>query len=331
MRVRTTALLGLVTVMSIGLVAAGCGSQQASVSSTPVIGAAVPDVSIPYWVATVKALKEAAKADHAKLDLVVANDSASTQNTQVGTLINEHVGALILVPVNSSAIVPSVDKANSAHIPVVFMGREASGGKKYTYVGSNGILMSEQAAKLIVKHLIARYGSPKGTVVDLEGPLSTSSGIHRYTGFMKVMKRYPNIHVLSVNGQFTESGGYSAMSAIIHSHPHIDAMFGANDEAAYGAVKALQAAHAWYPLGNPKHVYTVGIDGGPVGIEGLKKGWFDVVIAQHPMSQMKAAVKYAIDAIHHKKSPGHIIVWPSTVITPANVATVKVWGKQVSN
>src|SRR5215472_3745035 len=82
------------------------------------------------------AFSDAAKADP---DLSViftdANGDASRQLDQIDNFIAQKVNAIVIVPVDYQGIVPGVERANKAGIPVIALGIQSAGGK-YTFVGS---------------------------------------------------------------------------------------------------------------------------------------------------------------------------------------------------
>lgn len=322
----------LLMVTSTGALLAGCGTTSGS--GKVVIGADVSSVSIPYFKAAQLGIAKGAKKYGVQLKMDTANNSATTQLKQVQDLIAQHVKALIINPVNSSAIVPAILAANRAHIPVVLVDRGATGGKVYTTVESNNQLLGEQAGKMIVKLLTKRFGSPRGNVVEIDGPLSTSAGLQRHNGLRKELSKYPHIHIVATaNGNFSDSGGYQAMSNILQAHPQktgsqaINVVFGANDESSAGAAQAIQSAHRFVPPSQAQHIFQVSVDGSPVGVHELKTGHVDAIVAQHPIAMAVAAVKYAVNATKHQPAPRKTVYWPFIVVTPHNLSHVTLWGK----
>ncbi len=328
---------GAAVAVGLSMTLAGCGTPAASKAQEPVIGADVSSLSIPYFKAAQLGIIDGGKKFHAIIRSDSADNSATTQFKQVEDLIAQHVQALVINPVNSSAIVPAIEAANKAHIPVVLVDRGATGGVVYTTVESNNILLGEQAGKTLVKLLTKRFGTAKGNVVEIDGPLSTSSGLGRHDGLREELGKYPAIHIIATaNGNYSDSGGYAAMSDILQAHPQtsgsnaIDAVFGANDESSAGAAQAIQAAHRFYPPSSAHHIIQVSVDGSPIGVHELKTGHVDAIVAQHPISMAEEAVHYALDAIHKKPAPGHVVYWPYVVVTPQNINSVSLWGKRMS-
>ena len=299
-----------------------------------VIGADIARADIPFFVAMESGFKTEANLQHVKLILDVSNQSSETQASQIQTLLNEHVSALILNPVDASAVVPSILAANRAHVPVVLIATGANGGKVYTEVTSNDYTNGELGAQAIVRFLKQRYGSPRGNVVDCEGIVGTTAAQLRQAGFMAVMRKYPNIHIVATfDGEFAIEPAYVAMKDVLTAHPQIgktnaiDAVFAADDQSAAGVTKAIRESGRYYSAGSPRHIFITGIDGGPTGVSQMKAGNIDWMIGQRIVAMAEATVKYAIRAVEGQPSPGAVVYWPVTLVTPGNLAKVQIWGK----
>lgn len=335
MRTRWTRIASIGTatgVLALGL--AGCGGQPtAKTSHRPFLAVSLPAPSIPFWVGAKDGAKLGAKKYNVKYNLEFASTTA-TQVRQIESMLQEHPQALVVAPNNNEAIVPAVLKANQLHIPVVLVERGAASGKAYAFVETDNTQVGREEAAWMVKQLTKRYGAPKGNIVVILGPLSTSAGLERYKGATQELKKYPNIHVIAEQqGNWTIKGGYSVMSAVLQKYPsnsQIDGVIGANDEETVGAVRAIEAAHRFVPYGKPGHIFTIGVDGGPVGIHYLEAGKLDAIEGQHIRTMVEEGFKLALNAIHGKPAPKQYpLVWPHVEVTPQNVGSINIWGKHV--
>ncbi|MCC7209391.1 MAG: substrate-binding domain-containing protein, partial [Anaerolineae bacterium] len=83
------------------------------------IGYSVYDMQQPYWQEYARGVQEAAEAAGAEF---VLSDQKSSQETQVSgslDLINQGISALVVSPVQPSALPAVVDAAHEAKIPVI--------------------------------------------------------------------------------------------------------------------------------------------------------------------------------------------------------------------
>ena len=59
---------------------------------------------------------------------VDAQDDTAKQSNDIDDLIQQGVDVLLINPVDSAAIVPAVEAANNANIPVIAIDRSSDGG-----------------------------------------------------------------------------------------------------------------------------------------------------------------------------------------------------------
>ncbi len=326
-------------------------AMVATVSSTPAhaadkqftVGYSVATLANPFFQGMTKGVVDAVKAN-SQLTLVntSAQGDANTQASQIQDLINRKVDALIINPINAQAIVPIVKQANKAGIPVFTLDRGAACGTcQINFLETNNIALGTEGADYIAAQLKKRYGSIKGNVVDLEGLIGTTAGDDREAGFAKEMdklaKANPNLKIVArQEGGFDAEKSFNAMTSIMTANPQIDAVFNGNDDNAVGALRAIRQANRAVPLGDPKHIVVVGIDGTEQALSAIRQGVLDATLSQNPLTMSAQSVKYVAQYLSGKKTgiPAHAY-WPHLLLTKANVdsAAAKsygLWGDDVS-
>ena len=123
---------------------------------------------------------------------ISSNGDAGKQATQIRTLIDQGVNALIINPVDSAAIAPTLAYAASKHIPVVSVDVAPTKGKVYMIVRADNMLYGQSACNYIGSH-----AKGSGHVAMLEGDLASINGLDRKNGFLNCMKaNYPNLKVV---------------------------------------------------------------------------------------------------------------------------------------
>lgn len=294
------------------------------------IGYSVSTLQNQFFVGLTQGVQREAKALGVHLIFDSANGSPGTQLNQVEEMVSQHVNAIILNPIDANGITPAVEQANRAHIPVITLDRTAFGGKIASFVRVSSIQMAQEAGQWLADQLKARYGSYRGNVVDLEGLMSTSPGQARQKGFLEIMKKYPNIHVIAtLPGNFDQSQAYNMMTDAIraNSGKQIDGVFNANDDNSIGAERAIAAAGLSYPSSSSKHIFVTGMDGTSQGLAAIKAGSQDMTVAQNPMKEAEAAVQMAVEKIEGQSIPSNVR-WPHMLITSHNInsAAVKNYG-----
>lgn len=321
------------------LVAAGPMAHAAEFT----IGLSVATLANPFFQGMTKGVQSGI-AKHPDLRLIntSANGDANTQTNQVVDLINQHVSALILNPINANSIVPVVKQANSKGIPVFTLDRGAACGScQVNFLETDNEALGKEGADYIAAQLKQRYGSLKGNIVDLEGLLGTTAGDSREKGFTDEMtvlqKGNPDLKIVARQAaDFDADKGFNITTQLLAAHGDIDAIFNGNDDNAVGALRAIRQANRFEPIGNAKHIIVVGIDGTEQGLSAIRKGQMDATLSQNPLTMAEQSVAYVDQYLHNQKAgiPQHQF-WPHILVSKANidsqeVKTYGLWGDQVS-
>jgi ribose transport system substrate-binding protein len=288
------------------------------------IGYSVATLENAFFVGMTKGVVDEAEAKGADLLQANANGDAATQVNQILDLMTQGVDVLILNPINADGIVPVVERANEEGIPVITLDRGSNGGEVASFLETDNVAMGQEAAQYIVDKLTERYGEPKGNVVNLQGLRGTTAAESREEGFMGEISKYPGIKVVvSQAADFNQEKALNIMSNAIQANPQIDAVFGANDDNAMGAVKAIEQAGLAKTYGDPEYIYVIGIDGTAQAIEAIRNGALAATISQNPVTMAAQAVDIAYQ-IRDGETPEAHILWPHQLITGENINSPEV-------
>ena len=209
--------------------------------------------------------------------------NAEEQFRQVEDAIQAGVDAICIAAIDKDGIVPAIEKANAAGIPVISTNSKVGGGKIETFVGVDNYAGAATLAEFMVKEL-----DGKGKVVILEGNPAGQTSQDRVAGFVDVLEKYPNIEILvSQPAMFQRAEAMTVMENILQSEDQIDAVLAMNDEMALGAFQALNDA------GRLEGVMITGFDGALEGLEAIKAGNIHASLNQAPFDQGGLAVKAA--------------------------------------
>jgi len=97
------------------------------------IGLSLSTLNNPFFVELRNGAQSKAKELGVNLIVVDAQDKPSKQINDIEDLIQKKVDLIIINPTDSSAIVPAIESANKAKIPVITVDRGASGLLLTTY------------------------------------------------------------------------------------------------------------------------------------------------------------------------------------------------------
>lgn len=343
-RTRTTAA-GLVALLAASALAACSSSAGGSNASGPSSGSTGSGItiayaqyseSVPFNVAEVRGVQEEAKAKGVNVTVVNANNSATTQSSQMQTLLLRHIDGLLLTPADVVAVGPDVIKYNKAGTPVVAIAATPTTGKVYDEVGADATQIGLMEGKEAIALLTTRYGTAKGNIVYGGGDPKVNVTAEERSGLDAALKPYPDVHVIaSFAGNWSASVSYTAMMAVLAAHPDsgstpaIDVAIGADDPIADGILKAAQKAGRLGTAGSSSRLMIIGADGSAQGVQAVEQGLFAADIGNQPDVMGKLAVDELLNAINGVKSKGNVVV-PLITLTPQNIKTTPVWGKQAS-
>jgi ABC-type sugar transport system substrate-binding protein len=309
--------LALATLFGLG--AAGCGSPVGSPSGGPGgsgsrsagrIGAVLPTFNHPFFLAQKRGLEERAKDLGVEIDVRDGQDDDVKQTSQVETLINLGCKALILCPRDEDALVPAVEAANRAGVPIIALNRRINGGNVLAYVGADdaegGVLQGEALAESL--------GPKGGKIIYLEGTEGSSPQRKRREGLMAVLQKHPEITIADRRfAGFQEDKAKAVMTDLVRrfSPGEIKAVVAQSDEMAVPAAEVAQA-EGW------KEVLVFGFDGSRTAFEAIRAGRLAATILQDPLEQGKKAVETMADYLRGRKLDPEIIT-PLRLITKSNV------------
>jgi len=298
------------------------------------VGFSVSTLNNAFFVGLKAGVEKGAKEQGFDLVQTNANGDAQQQVNDAINLLSQGVTALVLNPIDSKAIIPAVEKANSMNIPVFMLDRGSDGGKVTSFVASDNVALGQTAAKWIADQLTKRYGSAKGNVVDLIGLVGTTAATDREKGFSDEIAKYPDIKVVArQEGAFDQEKSLNAMTNILQKYPQIDAVFGANDDNTVGAEKAIDNAGRYKPLGDKQHILVIGADGTAQALSAIRAGKQDATISQNPIQMAAKSLQFVADYSAKKEVPANY-AWPTLLIDKSNIdsdATKKygLWSEEV--
>ncbi|MQB46132.1 sugar ABC transporter substrate-binding protein [Rhizobium sp. ICMP 5592] len=260
-----------------------------------------------FVMARKNAFIEAAKADpDVEINFTDANNDASKQLDQIDNLIAQKVNAIVVVPVDYEGIVPGVEKANKAGIPIIALGIQSAGGK-YTFVGSKNIDAGVMQGEFMKANL------PKDAkILYLQGTPGLYHSQERLKGFQDALQRPDVTTLATLTGNYDRAEGMKVTEDWIQSFPQFDAIIAANDQMALGALQALQAADRL------KGVMISGVDGTPDAVNAIKAGEMSQSVFQNAAGQAKAAFEVVEMIKKGEPAPAEKLV-PFESITKDNV------------
>ena len=306
---RLTTKLGVIAsagALTLGMTACGAGDTAAN-SDTTRIGVTVYDMS-SFITAGKEGMDTYAKANNIELVWNSANNDVSTQASQVDSLINQGVAAIIVVPVQADSLGPQIQAAKSKGIPLLAVNAALDSPDLAGNVQPDDVAAGAQEMQMMADRL-----GGKGNIVILQGPLGGSGEINRGKGIDQVLAKYPDIKVLAKDtANWKRDEAVNKMKNWVSSFgPQINGVVSQNDDMGLGALQALKEA-------GKTDIPIVGIDGIADGLAAVKSGEFIGTSLQNGTVELSAGVAYAAAVVRGedvKKNPVYLM----PAITAENV------------
>lgn len=293
------------------LVAGLLGSTAAGFAQDKPKVAFIPGISSdPYFKAM--EIGARAKAEELGIDLIwqgSANEySPQSQLPFVNAALAEDIKALILVPTDPDALLPSVTKAEAQSIPVITVDQPVS---DRSYITSTVLGDNHGGGALAAQTLAEQIGGA-GKVFIISGSPSATTDVVREQGFRdEIEANYPDIEIIGreySNSQPAQAT--SAVSTVLLANPDLKGIFALNGTSGVGSIAALRNNNA---VGTVK---LIGYDAYPAQVEALKEGVFSALIAQRPGTEAEIALEAAyavitgegVDAIEKEVVIGNIVM-----------------------
>lgn len=231
------------------------------------------------------------------------NNDSTLQNNQMQNFIAKKPAAIIANAVDSDALNDATKAAKDAGIPVIMVDNPASTAVVDGTVAYDNYGCGAMAAQLIVDQLTAKYGSPKGRVVNVYGAMSSECWRLRKEGFDDVIKKYPNIDYVQVPGEGEQTKSQEALTNVIAQfNKKIDAVHCPSDAPGLGCAEALKVADMWFPVGDKNHTIFVTGDGEPDAVKGLIDGFYDGIVVEDAYAYGPVAVDLLTDYVFQGKT-----------------------------
>ena len=256
------------------------------------VGLSVSTRNNPFFVT----LRDGARAaaDKAGLELLVldAQDKPDKQVADIEDLTQKKVKVILVNPTDAAAVVPAIQRANGAGVPVITVDRAASGGKVAFHIASDNVAGGRLAADFVCKLL-----GGKGKLSELEGIPGSSAARDRGKGFNDELKSKCAGVTVSARqtANFDRAQGLTVMENILQAQPRLDAVFAHNDEMALGAVQAIKSSK--------RKIKVVGFDATDDAVKAVHACDMAATVAQQPKEMGRLAVEKAAELAKGGKAP----------------------------
>ena len=246
----------------------------------------------PFWTAMMGGIKEEMEAKGMDVDkqlvTVDANSDQATMNNYVNDLIAQQVDAIILAPMDCTAVTEALTACEEAGIPVINVDTAVDATDKVvSIIDSDNYKAGVECAEDMMSKL------DKGAKIAVMNQPSGTACVQREKGFLDTAGDYFEI----VSTTDTEGDTAKTMTAaedVLTADDDLAGFFCINDMGALGCVQAAQAA-------GKEDLLIYGVDGNPDFMGYVADGSATASAAQQPSVIGQKALDAAIDTLDGKE------------------------------
>jgi ribose transport system substrate-binding protein len=280
------------------------------------IGIVLKSFSNPFWLMA-KTAAEAAAEEAGVNAIILGTTEEGDYNEQVAhieDLVTQGADLIVVVPAEASALVPAIEAAVEAGVPVINLDSPIETDQVISFIGSDNVEGGRMAGEFIADQL-----SGAGKVAVIRGRLGNPVELQRYEGFLEAIDGYDDIELVAEGvANWEADEGFTVMEDFLVAHPEIEAVFAEADRMALGAAQAAAAA-------DREDIIIVGLDGIVEALRAVRDGSLAADVAQRPDLMGEYAITYGLEFLKSGVID-EVITTPMTLGLPENVEPlIKSW------
>lgn len=209
---------------------------------------------------------------------------------------------ILIAPGNPKTLMPYIDKAVAAGIPVICVDTDAPDSKRLAYFGTENYQAGCQGARILANGILAKH---KGESGKFKIAISSRPGQwnldERERGYKETLaKEFPQIeYVQTYDDETKYTVGQQKTQAVLNAHPDIAGFAGCNAASGVGIAEAVKAA------GKVGKIVVVAMDGDKAILDRIKEGVITASVAQRQYYMSYIGIKYLYGLVHGKfRKPG---------------------------
>ena len=285
-----TLAVGVILLLPImGCSGSGSGQSEEDGNETLQIAVIPKATTFTFWKAVHAGAVAAAKEAGAEIIWQGPSNEGDRrgQIDVVQNSVSRQVDAIVLAPLDASALARPVVQAVERGIPVVVIDSALDSDAPSSFVATDNTEGGRMAARRLAEVL-----DGKGSVILLRYQEGSASNDEREDGFLaELEEKYPGIKVVSSN-QYAGTTKDSAMKVsqnLLNKYgEEVDGIFCPNEPVAFGMLRALETSQL------AGKVKFVAFDAGESLIEAMREGSIHGLVAQDPFGMGYEGVKAAL-------------------------------------
>ena len=283
-------LIGLLSVVLIVTIFSFLGQAQEKIY-IPVISKGFQH---QFWQA-VKLGTEQAAAEFGVEITFEGPESEAQVDKQIDMLqaaLSKNPDAICLAALDSKAVIPLLEQAQAANIPVVGFDSGVDSDIPVATAATDNI-----AAAALAADKMAELIGGEGEIAVIVHDQTSRTGIDRRDGFVdRIKEAYPKIKIVDVQyGGGDHLRSTDLAKAIMMAHPNLKGFFGGNEGSAIGVLNAV------IEMNMEGKIVVIGYDSGKPQMDAIRSGVMAGAVTQNPIGIGYEAVKAAYSAVKGEK------------------------------
>ncbi|HCG62354.1 MAG TPA: sugar ABC transporter substrate-binding protein [Sphaerochaeta sp.] len=229
---------------------------------------------------------------HVKVELQgPAEWDATLEARAIDSLVARRVDGVVVTAGDAATLVPSINRAMNAGIPVITFDSDAPESERLAFVGTNNYNAGFEAGKAMAEWLKTGHIA----ISTFPGPDHLKN---RVDGFTAAVKQYGNnIKISTVNDEGDVVKSETQLTALLQANSDINGIFGAHGNPGPGAASAVRS------LGREGEVDIMAFDFGMPVIELMETGEIRGTVGQNPYLMGYMSMILAYSANHPTEVP----------------------------
>jgi ribose transport system substrate-binding protein len=301
------------SLVGVGLLLSGCGleSSAAPADDGPITLGFVNGGSTEFHTCLQESIANTAKSNFARLVTANSHQDAAQELSNIQSMIARHVDAIIVQTVNTDVLKSDIDKAKKAHIPIFLTSVSADPSDILGAV----VVDLKAVGKLDADWIEDDAAGREVQVAVIAGAPGAASDL-LVGGFTKGLPANAKV-VANQPAMFVAAKAKIVAADMIKAHPGLDYAFVANEEMAFAARKAFDAAGG-------KKVKIVTVNGTDEALAALKDGRFAATVSNSAKDTGELAVTNAVSLLRKEKVE-KIATTPARLVAEANADTAPLY------
>ena len=281
-----------------------------------------PGLNVPFWKYLSDGIKQQAARDAGTTGAEInvtdydSRNDAGTQLQNAQDAITAGVDLIIISPTDSSSAPTVLEVAKDAGVPVVIADIGTDEGEYVSFVISSNEQGAYDAGKVLTTKM-EEAGFAGGEVLMITISQARLNGKNRTLGITRAVEEAGSTIVQQLESEdYTRAEAQTQASDMLTANPEARGFFTQHDEAALGALTAIEEA------GRQADLIFASFDGSPESVELIKQGKLVAAAMQQPVLMGRLSLEVGLKHLRGETVEKETEV-PTILVTPENVADLE--------